>query len=112
MPLAQLAEPWPKMELVQLESEVRTTQVMGICKISLWVYQFLSFLEPYEVRCLPVTCSIHHRCARALMPVSIGYSVANKVESETVPLCRRSWASCRSSVSDDLISQQAVNERS
>ncbi|GAA6075377.1 ribosomal protein S6 kinase alpha-1 isoform X2, partial [Tachysurus ichikawai] len=23
MPLAQLAEPWPKMELVQLETEVR-----------------------------------------------------------------------------------------
>lgn len=25
MPLAQLAEPWPKMELVQLETEVRRT---------------------------------------------------------------------------------------
>lgn len=24
MPLAQLAEPWPKMELVQLETEVRS----------------------------------------------------------------------------------------
>lgn len=30
MPLAQLAEPWPKMELVQLETEVRS-EVMVTC---------------------------------------------------------------------------------
>lgn len=30
MPLAQLAEPWPKMELVQLESEVRSGEITAL----------------------------------------------------------------------------------
>lgn len=30
MPLAQLAEPWPKMELVQLETEVRGGEITAL----------------------------------------------------------------------------------
>lgn len=42
MPLAQLAEPWPKMELVQLETEVRGGEITAL-KLSdlicvLWVH--------------------------------------------------------------------------
>ncbi len=30
MPLAQLAEPWPKMEMVQLETEVRGGEITAL----------------------------------------------------------------------------------
>lgn len=39
MPLAQLAEPWPKMELVQLETEVRGGEITELKLTDLMVTQ-------------------------------------------------------------------------
>uniref|UniRef100_A0A3Q0RAY2 Uncharacterized protein n=1 Tax=Amphilophus citrinellus TaxID=61819 RepID=A0A3Q0RAY2_AMPCI len=40
MPLAQIAEPWPTMELVQLETEACLTRSLNLFTACLWSENF------------------------------------------------------------------------
>lgn len=64
MPLAQLAEPWPKMELVQLETEVRGGEITALKLTDLMCLRFLYLCQ----RSTCLSCGVHENyCNRIKM---------------------------------------------